>query len=58
MARTPRIIIAGQPVHIIQRGNDRQAVFFEDKDYWKYLNILTEYAEQFNCAIHAYVLMT
>lgn len=45
-------------MHIIQRGNDRQAVFFEDKDYRKYLNILTEYAEKFDCAIHAYVLMT
>ena len=26
MARLPRIIIPGQPVHIIQRGNNRQPV--------------------------------
>jgi hypothetical protein len=22
MARTPRIVVAGQPLHVIQRGND------------------------------------
>ncbi|PIV71819.1 MAG: transposase, partial [Rhodocyclales bacterium CG17_big_fil_post_rev_8_21_14_2_50_68_7] len=27
MARLPRYVIPGQPQHIIQRGNNRQAVF-------------------------------
>jgi putative transposase len=27
MARLPRYVIPGQPQHIIQRGNNRQAIF-------------------------------
>ena len=28
MARLPRIIVPGLPLHIIQRGNNKQATFF------------------------------
>ena len=40
MARTPRIVIAGQALHLVQRGNNRQAVFFSKEDYEKYLDAL------------------
>lgn len=33
MPRLPRYLLAGQPQHVIQRGNNRQPVFFEDADY-------------------------
>ena len=33
MARLPRYIVPGQPQHIIQRGNNRQAIFAADEDY-------------------------
>ena len=33
MARLPRIVIPGQPQHIIQRGNNRQNVFTSAADY-------------------------
>ena len=33
MARLPRYIIPGQPQHIIQRGNNRQAIFAAEADY-------------------------
>ncbi len=58
MARKPRIVVAGQPLHVIQRGNDRQAVFYADEDYQHYLDDLNTASQQHGCQIHAYVLMT
>lgn len=46
------------PVHLIQRGNNRQACFVGHEDYRCYLEWLKEYADQTGCHIHAYVLMT
>jgi putative transposase len=58
MARIGRYFLPDQPLHVIQRGNDRQAVFFADADYRRYLDWLGEAAAAAGCAIHAYVLMT
>ncbi len=58
MPRRPRIILPGVPLHLIQRGNNRQACFFADENYQAYLGWLEEYALQTDCSIHAYVLMT
>ena len=58
MPRRPRIMLANIPVHIIQRGNNRQACFFHEEDYRFYLEWLGEYATDVKCSIHAYVLMT
>jgi putative transposase len=44
--------------HIIQRGNDRQACFAAEECYRFYLRELREAARRFDCALHAYVLMT
>lgn len=57
MARLPRLVVPNQPHHIIQTGNDRQAVFRDTDDYAAFLGWLREAAKQFNVAIHAYVLM-
>ncbi|MCQ8130235.1 transposase [Methylomonas rivi] len=46
------------PVHAIQRGNNRQAIFFADEDYAQYLRCLKLAAKKHDCRIHAYVLMT
>ena len=43
---------------MVQRGNCRQAVFFDDGDYRAYLIWLAEGARKYGCQIHAYVLMT
>ena len=53
-----RIIIPGQPVHVIQRGNNRGQVFFTPKDGAYYLDWLHEAAGKCGVDIHAYVLMT
>jgi putative transposase len=58
MSRRPRIAVAGVPLHIIQRGNNRQACFYDASDYRTYLDWLAQYARDSECAIHAYVLMT
>jgi putative transposase len=57
MARLPRLIIASQPHHVIQRGNDRQPIFREESDYLAFLGWMREAAKTFKVAIHAYVLM-
>lgn len=58
MPRKPRFFLPDLPVHVIQRGHSRGPVFFDDSDYRAYLGWLTEGAERYRCAIHAYVLMT
>jgi putative transposase len=58
MPRLGRYFLPDQPQHVIQRGNDRQAVFFSDEDREAYLAWLLEAARKHGCAIHAYVLMT
>ena len=58
MPRRPRITLPGVPLHLIQRGNNRQACFYADEDYLSYLGWLEEYARLCGCTVHAYVLMT
>ena len=58
MPRRPRIILPRIPLHIIQRGNNRQPCFIAEEDYHAYLEWLKIYAEKSGCHIHAYVLMT
>lgn len=57
MARLPRLSVPGYPHHVIQRGNNRQAIFAKPADYQLLLNLLDENARKFGVAIHAYVLM-
>ncbi len=58
MPRKPRFFLPNVPVHMIVRGNSRQAVFAEDEDYFAYRSWLKEASELYNCQIHAYVMMT
>lgn len=58
MPRRPRLTLPNVPLHLIQRGNNRQACFIADEDHRYYLDWLGEYANKAGCRIHAYVLMT
>jgi REP-associated tyrosine transposase len=58
MPRRPRTIVPNIPLHIIQRGNNRQSCFFAEEDYLLYLDWLKEYAKSTGCSVHASVLMT
>jgi putative transposase len=58
MPRMPRLTLAGQAHHVIQRGNNRQAIFFCDADRRFFLSQLAEALVAHGCELHAYVLMT
>ena len=57
MARLPRLTLPGYPHHIIQRGNNRQAIFSSAADRQMLLGLLGESARKSGVALHAYVLM-
>ena len=58
MARLPRLTLPGYPHHIIQRGNNRQAIFASTAHYQTLLDLLQESAKKFDVEVHAYVLMS
>lgn len=58
MPRRPRIYLPGMPLHIVQRGHNRDACFFAEDDYHAYRHWLGESLQATGCALHAYVLMT
>lgn len=58
MARLPRLIVPGQPHHVILRGIGRSNIFSAPDDYAFYLDKLKDACIQFECDLHAYVLMT
>lgn len=58
MPRPPRLDFPGLPLHVVQRGNDRQACFFDDRDRLLYLQVLREAAVREQVAVHAWVLMS
>ena len=57
MPRIARIVGAGYPHHIVQRGNNRERVFIAPRDYEKYLSFLSKYSEERAATVLAYCLM-
>lgn len=57
MPRKPRFYLPDYPVHIVQRGHNRNNVFFENEDYKAYLDWLQEGSEWYEVPIHAYALL-
>lgn len=57
MARLARLTVPGYPHHVIQRGNNRQAIFVSPDDHRFMLGLLAENALRFGVQLHAYVLM-
>ena len=58
MPRRPRIHLPGLPLHVVQRGHNRDACFFTEEDYLAYQGWLAEALRKTGCQLHAYVLMT
>jgi putative transposase len=58
MARPPRLDVQGAVYHVILRGNERAAVFRDDRDRERYLNRLAHYREKFGFRLLAFCLMT
>jgi putative transposase len=57
MARLARIVSPGLPHHVTQRGNRREAIFFQDGDQEIYLDLLAEQTIKVGVAVWAYCLM-
>jgi putative transposase len=57
MARLPRLALAGHLHHLIQRGNNSQALFVDDADRRAYLDMLREAAAAHGVAVHGYALL-
>ena len=50
------MVVPGVAVHVIQRGNNRQPIFFATDDHGKFLEDLGVTSQAYSCEIHAYVL--
>ena len=57
MSRLARMVVPGLPHHVTQRGNRREAVFFEDGDQQIYCDMLAEQLRKFTVEVWAYCLM-
>jgi putative transposase len=57
MPRHSRLVLPAVPLHVIQRGHDRQRCFFVDDDFVVFRQWLHEEAVIARCEMHAYVLM-
>ncbi|MFI9693419.1 hypothetical protein PA6566_00044 [Pseudomonas aeruginosa] len=42
MPRQGRVVLPNYPLHVVQRGHNRQVVFAEDEDYQRYLSDLRD----------------
>jgi putative transposase len=58
MSRKGRIHIPGAVYHVILRGNNRQDIFADDKDRFRFYSILDIARQRFTFNIHAFCLMT
>jgi putative transposase len=57
MARMARVVVAGVPHHVTQRGNRGQTTFFNEEDYAAYVALLAEWCPRCGVEIWAYCLM-
>lgn len=58
MGRPRRVCIPGVSLHLINRGNNRVAIFDDDFDYEWFLAILRRAAERHGVSVHVLALMT
>jgi len=57
VARLARVVAAGYPHHVTQRGNRRQQTFFCDDDYREYLHLMSASCARAGTEVWAYCLM-
>ena len=56
MARPLRIERAGGWYHVTSRGNERKAIFRDDRDRRHFLELMGEVVDRFRIRLHVYVL--
>jgi len=57
MTRPLRIEFKGAVYHITSRGNARQAIFLDEKDFADFLRVLCSVVKRYHFLLHAYCLM-
>ena len=57
MATAPRLFEDGGYYHVYNRGNRKQQIFLQDRDYERFLEKVIEYKKKFPIKILAYCLM-
>jgi putative transposase len=57
MARRPRIYFPGALYHVISRGNQKQTIFGDERDYKIYLSYVSEYKAKYSFHLYAFALM-
>ena len=57
MPRAPRVWFPSAWYHIVARGNNKEPVFFADRDYLRYLRLLRDALVRCEARVHAYALM-
>jgi REP-associated tyrosine transposase len=57
MPRPPRLQVPGGVYHVVSRGNRRQAIFLDDSDFVRFLEILANVVSRLGWKCHAYCLM-
>ena len=58
MARKPRIEYEGAFYHVITRGNRREKIFRDKRDFLKYLEIISNYKKRHQFCLYSFVLMS
>ena len=58
MARPLRVEYPGAYYHVINRGNNQEKIFLNDRDKQKFLEYLGKANERFSVIIHTYCLMS
>lgn len=58
MPRAPRLEFPGAVYHVTTRGNERKAIFRDDRDRGEFLRALAEYRDRFRFRLLAFCLMT
>lgn len=57
MGRPHRISYPDALLHITARGNNKEKLFLDNKDYLRYLKLLKKYKKEFGYRLFAYALM-
>ena len=58
MGRARRIHVPGTIHHVVNRGNNRQAIFRQERDYRDYLEVVARCKRKYAFEVFAYCLMT
>ncbi len=58
MTEPKRVVIAGAPHHVVQRGNNKEEIFRDEEDYDAYLRFLCKFLNETKCRLLAYALLS